>query len=134
MSSEEEVPSSNTARTEEDSSGARPTLRTDVYAIRTRRVLDPPATDVQAALTVIGQRILEDEEGAGRHLALALALTVLCRADLRGADLGWADLQGTDLMEADLGGAKLGEATYNLETTWPTDDFDPETAGAFKRY
>ena len=79
---------------------------------------DKPATDVQAALTVIGRRI----EGRGAvdlanvsipeaNLILAhLTEANLFRAHLRGANLGSANLTEANLFRADLSGANLTEA------------------------
>jgi uncharacterized protein YjbI with pentapeptide repeats len=84
-----------------------------------------PATQVQAALTVIGRRLFPDAgrvdlSGAQIHKAS------LHGANLRGADLRGADLRGTDLRNAnlsgailllaDLDGAALGNA--NLSDAW----------------
>jgi len=53
--------------------------------------------------------------------------------DLQGAflqevDFSTANLCGTLLRFADLTGANISDASYNEETTWPTD-FNPEAAG-----
>ena len=71
-----------------------------------------PATDVQAALTVLGRR----PSGRGERAKLDLRSTYLSGADLTGADLGGADLGGAtlhyaDLRDADLTGAHLVLAT-----------------------
>src|SRR5262249_18033436 len=65
-----------------------------------RRANRRPATDVQAALTVLARRPDRTEPN---HLNLA-------RTDLQGADLVGAQLQGANLEEAQLQGAKLGKA------------------------
>jgi Pentapeptide repeats (8 copies) len=68
----------------------------------------PPATDIQAALTVIGRR--GPGEGrvdlTGAHIPKAH----LFSADLRGADLRGADLSGADLFRAKLTDANLFRA------------------------
>ena len=58
-------------------------------------VNETPATDIQAALTVIGRR----KEGAGR---VDLSRAIVPRADLRGANLSGADLSGANLSGANL--------------------------------
>jgi len=66
----------------------------------------PPATDVQAALTVIGRRkaIATGTPDLGNaHIPKAN----LHHADLSGADLRGADLHGANLRDADLSGADL---------------------------
>ena len=78
----------------------------------------PPATDIQAALTVIGRR----EAGTGvvdlngSHVSKAkLSLANLREANLSGADLSGADLSFAALFLADLRGADLRFA--HLEIT-----------------
>jgi hypothetical protein len=74
----------------------------------------PPATDIQAALTVIGRRSVATEAGArfglvdltGAHIPGAS----LRDAELSGAKLQGADLRGAELIHADLSGALLAEA------------------------
>jgi uncharacterized protein YjbI with pentapeptide repeats len=61
---------------------------------------DKPATDVQAALTVIGRRI----EGPG---VVDLANISIPETDLRGADLNGANLSGAYLIGINLLGANL---------------------------
>ena len=73
--------------------------------------LDPPATDVQAVLTVLGRRPADREE-RGR---LNLRYTRLANADLAYANLTDADLKGAqlthaDLLHANLTGANLTDA------------------------
>jgi Pentapeptide repeats (8 copies) len=69
----------------------------------------PPATDIQAALTVIGRRAgtgVVDLNGS--HVSKAkLSLANLREADLRGADLSFAALFLADLRGADLSFAHL---------------------------
>lgn len=67
--------------------------------------VSPPAADVQAALTVIGRRKVEDDEVnlSGAHIPKAY----LAKADLTGVDLTDADLRGADLRDADLRDADL---------------------------
>jgi uncharacterized protein YjbI with pentapeptide repeats len=72
---------------------------------------DKPATDVQAALTVIGRRT----KGPG---AVDLANVSIPEANLFDADLRGADLFHTNLERANLGGANLNDAALiraNLE-------------------
>ena len=66
-------------------------------------VNETPATDIQAALTVIGRR----KEGAGR---VDLSRAMVPRANLSRANLSGADLRGADLSGAFLFGAKLTQA------------------------
>jgi hypothetical protein len=95
-----------------------------------------PATDIQAALTVIGRRTqgpgLVDLSGADLHGAnlednyhttemfvwhtIDLTFARLHGADLRGVDLRGADLRGADLSGADLRGANLRD-TNLLESS-----------------
>jgi hypothetical protein len=62
-----------------------------------------PATDIQAILTVIGQRTLTFE--AGEDKRLDLSGKNLIGVDLREANLTGIDLRGADLRESDLRGA-----------------------------
>ena len=65
----------------------------------------PPPTDIQAILTVIGRReTTGNNRGNGR---LDLTHTQLVRADLRGASLCGADLSEANLREAKLYGTDL---------------------------
>jgi uncharacterized protein YjbI with pentapeptide repeats len=89
---------------------------------RTEKSNGPPATDVQAALTVIGRR---KAIGTGTpDLAHAnIPKAVLSGADLRGADLSDTNLSGSNLTGADLtvavlNGANLSDA--NLSSTFQT--------------
>jgi hypothetical protein len=74
----------------------------------------PLATEIQAALTVIGRRSVGTEaidlpgpvDLRGAHIPGAS----LSNAKLRGADLRYADLRGADLSHAELSGAILVEA------------------------
>ncbi|WP_181871610.1 pentapeptide repeat-containing protein [Sphaerisporangium album] len=71
----------------------------------------PPATDIQAALTVIGRRSTHD---ATIDLATLRAPKAnLTRADLARADLARADLTGANLTYASLTGASLTGAYMN---------------------
>lgn len=68
--------------------------------------------DIQAALTVIGRRIVQ-QDPVGKYLNLSFTYLVgadLGRANLSGADLSRAGLIGADLSEADLKGAGLSGA------------------------
>jgi uncharacterized protein YjbI with pentapeptide repeats len=81
----------------------------------------PPATEIQAALTVIGRRSagtgLVDLTGA--HIPKAslrkakLSDTNLSGADLMGANLRGANLMGANLINADLSGADLMDANLS---------------------
>ncbi len=74
-----------------------------------KTVGDHPATDIQAALTVIGRR----REGAGR---VNLVGAKISGADLSGAKLngyGDVELNDVDLSGADLTGANLDSASLN---------------------
>jgi hypothetical protein len=83
----------------------------------------PPATDIQAALTVIGRRVVllqkvpvlgllvSPVDLRGAHLPKAdLSGAKLKDADLRGADLCGASLKEASLYDADLSGADLSDA------------------------
>src|SRR5262249_41206372 len=50
-------------------------------------------------------------------------------ANLSGADLRRADLSGAKLEGAQLENAKLAGATYDEDTRWPDDTFDPAARG-----
>ena len=63
---------------------------------------DKPATDVQAALTVIGRR-----EGRREGTAVDLANVSIPKANLTNANLNDANLSGADLIGANLSGADL---------------------------
>ena len=67
---------------------------------------DKPATDVQAALTVIGRRT----EGPG---AVDLANVSIPGANLSDANLSGANLSGADLSGANLSGANLSDANLS---------------------
>ncbi|MFE7570675.1 pentapeptide repeat-containing protein [Streptomyces sp. NPDC057539] len=67
---------------------------------------DPPQTDVQLALAVLGRNPTKGINLSGRCLVRA----DLQKADLRGADLRAADLRGANLRGADLREAKLAGA------------------------
>jgi uncharacterized protein YjbI with pentapeptide repeats len=64
----------------------------------------PPATDIQAALTVIGRRAAI---GTGVPGVPDLTIAHIPKADLHDADLSSADLHRADLHGADLHGADL---------------------------
>lgn len=70
--------------------------------------IERPATDVQAALTVLARRTLAHEQGA--TLTLELSFTDLRGANLAGANLPGALLIGADLRRANLTAANLSEA------------------------
>jgi Pentapeptide repeats (8 copies) len=70
-----------------------------------------PATDIQAALTVIGRR--EDGPGMLELSKVSIPGANLSKANLRGANLSGANLSGADLSGADLNGADLNEANLN---------------------
>jgi hypothetical protein len=61
------------------------------------------ASDIQAALTVLGRRIRSSDREGERRLDLT-------QTDLRRANLGGADLEGASLMDTNLKGAFLGGA------------------------
>jgi hypothetical protein len=67
-----------------------------------------PASDVQAALTVIGRRKVKHDR---RRCLLDLSKTDLRGADLRGAHLDGAILDHAHLEDAELGGAHLRGAS-----------------------
>jgi hypothetical protein len=95
-----------------------------------------PATEIQAALTVIGRRHLIEHEAVtvdlvGAHIHKAnlnegnFNGAKLTGADLSGANLLGADLSGADLSGANLEGAEMSELTpvYTTES----DDFGGST-------
>jgi uncharacterized protein YjbI with pentapeptide repeats len=71
----------------------------------------PPATDIQAALTVIGRRKI-----IGPEQQLNLANAHIPKANLSTAHLSGADLSGADLRDADLNGARLNDANLRGAT------------------
>ena len=74
---------------------------------------DPPPTDIQAILTVIGRRETTGKNRGNDRLDLTgtqLAVANLRDANLRGANLRDANLDGADLDGADLDGATLTDA------------------------
>lgn len=73
----------------------------------------PPANDVQAALTVLGERNVKHEP---KGFAIDLHAATLSGADLRNADLRDANLAGSDLTGADLAGAELDGADLTAAT------------------
>ncbi|MBD1902362.1 pentapeptide repeat-containing protein [Coleofasciculus sp. FACHB-125] len=95
-------------------------------------------TDIQAALTIIGQRDVKRDPNNQR---LNLQNTNLERVDLsganlQGADLSGANLQGADLREANLQGADLREANLQgadlIEANLQEADFsDANLKGAY---
>lgn len=72
---------------------------------RTKTDDDPPATEIQAALTVIGRR----KPGPG---VVNLSHAHIPKANLRGANLNDTDLRGADLTLANLSGAVLGTVAF----------------------
>jgi uncharacterized protein YjbI with pentapeptide repeats len=97
-----------------------------------------PASDVQAALVVIGRRAIPSQ-GPGEVIldGSNLVGADLVGADLRIAHLSGAFLSGADLINADLGGAVLEDVDLrganltnaNLSDT-PTPSFGPPGANA----
>jgi uncharacterized protein YjbI with pentapeptide repeats len=82
-------------------------------------IIDKPATDVQAALTVIGRRI----KGPG---VVDLANVSIPEAHLERADLGDANLRGANLRGAGLNDANLSSAGLsgaNLRNTFLSNAF-----------
>lgn len=111
----EHAPSSPAATTGGPVGAEVVTKRTDTTGPQPR-----PATDVQAALTVLARRPdrrephridLTDTDLRGAALPRArFARIRLARARLQGADLGEAQLQQADLVRAELQGARLDGA------------------------
>lgn len=88
-----------------------------------------PATDVQAAVTILGRRIVAQDTGAPislAHTALSgatvtgahLERALLTGAHLEGADLFKANLKAADLEGANLMGAGLLLASLNETVLW----------------
>lgn len=78
----------------------------DKTAFRSQRMTNMP-TDIQAALTVISRRNVQNDLPGGR---LDLSKTDLSRAELTQADLSNANLQAANLAEANLSAANLSGA------------------------
>ena len=80
---------------------------------------DKPATDVQAALTVIGRRV--KGPGAGPNLANAsIPEAILSHANLSGANLRDTNLSGADLRRSSgLTQTQLAEACGDANTKPP---------------
>ncbi len=75
-----------------------------------------PSTDVQAAVTILGRRIVDQDTGAPISLSYtALPGATLTGAHLERALLSGANLEGADLFKADLSSADLEGA--NLRNT-----------------
>jgi hypothetical protein len=74
----------------------------------------PPATDIQAALTVIGRRVVLLQKVPVLGLLVA-------PVDLRDAHLPKADLSGAKLNDADLRGADLQGASLNEASLYGAD-------------
>jgi len=112
-----------------------------------------PATDIQAALTVIGRRVvlvisrgpnlaeahIPNADLTAANLSRAnlnraalngakLIGTNLTRADLSGANLSSANLSYADLSGANLTAANLTDAIFNMETRFP-EGFNPSERG-----
>jgi uncharacterized protein YjbI with pentapeptide repeats len=81
-----------------------------------QQVLDRPAADIRAIMTVLGRRTgslgHREPERLDLH-ATTLTRAALFRADLSRADLWGANLSLADLREADLSGAYLPEANLS---------------------
>jgi uncharacterized protein YjbI with pentapeptide repeats len=75
-----------------------------------------PTADVQAAVTVLGRRLLPP----GGLRPLDLTGVDLRSARLAGANLQHAHLAGANLQGAELAGANLQGAQENRDTRWPT--------------
>ncbi len=78
--------------------------------------------DVQAAVTVIGRRIVQYDSP---RQPINLVAAQLTGADLSRADLTGANLTGADLSRADLSGAKLPRATFTGADLTGANLFDP---------
>ena len=98
-------------------------------------------TDVQATLTVIGRRDIEQDKGRKLDIyRVDLFKVYLAGANLRGAvmgenfmmqaDLTGADLAGAYLAEADLTGADLRRANLWKANLWKADLLDADLTGA----
>jgi len=98
----------------------------------------PPATDVQAALTVIGRR---DASGEGpfqnpdltnAHVPKAALIRAKLRlANLLNADLSNANLMGADLSAANLSAANLSNASLGDSDLTDAHLTDTNLSGAF---
>src|SRR5260370_3050678 len=101
---------------------------------RTENGEGPPATGIQAALKVIGRRILIGvwaPDLANAHIPKAeLAHANLRGANLLGADLSDAHLFGANLSDANLSGAKLFKANLSLANLSGTNLSDADLFGA----
>jgi uncharacterized protein YjbI with pentapeptide repeats len=84
----------------------------------TRKGTDPPATDIQAALTVIGRRTVtvEREPSYFDEFPVDLQYVHIPRANLQNAGLANADLQYADLSHALLADAELNHAMLGSAT------------------
>ena len=87
-------------------SSGRTTSTRSMDAVR-RRQRGILATDVQAAVKVLGRRNIEHDNGEWR---VDLAGTSLVGADFSGANLTWACFHGADLSYASFASAKLEHA------------------------
>jgi uncharacterized protein YjbI with pentapeptide repeats len=86
---------------------------------RTETSDGPPATDIQAALTVIGRRAVMgpvSPDLVNAHIQKAdLSNAHLTRANLSEADLSHANVSGADLSDANLSGANLSGSNLSNE-------------------
>src|SRR5215469_5332920 len=80
---------------------------------RTDTGAGPPATDIQAALTVIGRRKVIRTEIPDLHKAPDLSKAHISKANLYLANLSGFDLSGANLSGANLSGANLSRANLS---------------------
>lgn len=86
---------------------------------RTKTGDDPPATEVQAALTVIGRR----EKQGEKPFAVDLAAAHIPKAWLHGANLSQVDLTGANLSQANLTSANLRGSDLRTDLSHAYLDF-----------
>src|SRR5262249_29212015 len=85
------------------------------------------ATDIQAALTVLGRRPQPDQN------RVDISQIALAGADLRDAHVSWADLRGADLRDAHLSSADLRGAHASENRREHTATTGTQTSRARKR-
>ncbi|QUF07934.1 pentapeptide repeat-containing protein [Actinosynnema pretiosum subsp. pretiosum] len=91
----------------------------------------PVATDVQAALTVLGRRDITDDQDVYLDLnGACLRQAELRNANLVGANLSKADFGGSDLTGAWLTAADLREAEFDSENSPYTSLVNANLVGA----
>jgi uncharacterized protein YjbI with pentapeptide repeats len=94
----------------------RPVLEALCAFVRDGGSDDKPATDIQAALAVIGRRVVQEARPDLNHARIPQA--DLRSANLSGANLNGADLTGAELFDANLSDTELFDANLSNAYLW----------------